>query len=536
MTAAGNFGAAKIVMPRELSLDEMKLMGEACAPNMSLECFVHGALCYCVSGRCYWSSYLGGKSGLRGRCVQPCRRVYRKNQEDSAKSSSEMSGRFFSCQDLELGVLVKTLLKVPRLNSWKIEGRKKGPHYVFHTVTAYRILRDYPNDSKKRAMALELLEMALGRPGVKAFFLSQRPVKPMRPEQHTSSGLLAGKITFDQQGRPQLKPRMPLFAKDWLRIGIQDERWHATHPVRRNIPKRGTLTLSLPRHKTPPLGTPVYLVDRRETDLEKLLAEWQNKLLRHTQKEKETAAPALKLPQKAKFCQLPDLWVSHDQAVKACCKNNCRSGIWLSGEPGQIKPEDAAGFYYWLPPDIWPDTQEKFLKQLKELLRKGAKNFVCNAPWQISLFPEGTRGLNLIAGPFCNIANGLAIKSLADAGFSAAFASPELSGRDLLQLPSQSCLPLGLVIKGNFPVGISRFGLSGLEAGEVFSSPKGEQFWSREFNGTTWIFPAWPLDLSEKRRELQKAGYSFFAMLQEQTPRLSVKDRPGLFNWAGELA
>ncbi len=52
-------------------------MGEACPDGLDLECFIHGALCYCVSGRCYWSSYMGGKSGLRGRCVQPCRRVYR---------------------------------------------------------------------------------------------------------------------------------------------------------------------------------------------------------------------------------------------------------------------------------------------------------------------------------------------------------------------------------------------------------------------------------------------------------------------------
>ncbi|RPJ17425.1 MAG: U32 family peptidase, partial [Desulfobacteraceae bacterium] len=69
-------GINRVVVPRELSIDEIKALSDACPENLSLEVFVHGALCYGVSGRCYWSSYFGGKSGLRGRCVQPCRRVY----------------------------------------------------------------------------------------------------------------------------------------------------------------------------------------------------------------------------------------------------------------------------------------------------------------------------------------------------------------------------------------------------------------------------------------------------------------------------
>ncbi|MDP3285288.1 MAG: peptidase U32 family protein, partial [Desulfobacterales bacterium] len=63
-------GVNRVVIPRELSIDEIKALAAACPENLSLEVFVHGALCYGVSGRCYWSSYFGGKSGLRGRCVQ----------------------------------------------------------------------------------------------------------------------------------------------------------------------------------------------------------------------------------------------------------------------------------------------------------------------------------------------------------------------------------------------------------------------------------------------------------------------------------
>ena len=90
----------RVVLPRELNIDEIKQLAAVCPPGLGLEVFVHGALCYAVSGRCYWSSYMGGKSGLRGRCVQPCRRQY---------SQSNQKNRYFSCQDLSVDVLAKVL-------------------------------------------------------------------------------------------------------------------------------------------------------------------------------------------------------------------------------------------------------------------------------------------------------------------------------------------------------------------------------------------------------------------------------------------
>ena len=105
-------GINRVVIPRELSVDEIKTLAGACPDRLSLEVFVHGALCYGVSGRCYWSSYLGGKSGLRGRCVQPCRRLY---------TQEGVKGRLFSCVDLSLDVLSRVLLPLPEISAWKIE-------------------------------------------------------------------------------------------------------------------------------------------------------------------------------------------------------------------------------------------------------------------------------------------------------------------------------------------------------------------------------------------------------------------------------
>lgn len=558
LAEAARLGASRVILPRELSVDEVREMGENCPEGLELEIFVHGALCYCVSGRCYWSSYLGGKSGLRGRCVQPCRRVYdrqisprnrasrpdmtrsnrpdRPGQEKRRKEQPKtVPGRFFSCQDLELGLLSKTLLSIPKIASWKIEGRKKGPHYVFHAVTAYRLLRDNPDDAQVKKEAEDILRMALGRPGVRARFLPQRDAVPMAPHGQTSSGLLAGKVKIGQDGSCFIKPHLDLLRNDYLRIGTEDERWHSTMSVKRDVPHGGSLILSIPRHKTPKAGVPVFLIDRREAELEKILAEWRGRLEKIAPRptrdtDFEPAMPRAAKPQPRK-----------DMLVMASLPKGRFSGflaaIWLSPRSAELSPTLAPRLCWWLPPVIWPEEEEFFAKAIWRLLRSGARYFVCNAPWQTAFFDRAKAGdFELTAGPFCNIANALAILELEKLGFSAAFASPELAAADLLALPKQSPLPLGLVISGYWPVGLSRFGLSGINANEVFFSPKGEPFWSRRYGQNVWIYPGWPLDLQAKRKELLAAGYSFFAVLEENPPQeVPARERDGLFNWDGAL-
>ena len=568
-------GADRVVLPRELSIDEIRLMGEACPDGLDLECFIHGALCYCVSGRCYWSSYMGGKSGLRGRCVQPCRRVYRQggaaaqamlrqSEQQAAREEARQKGhplrerhnerperqrsagkgregRFFSCLDLSLDVLAKTLLHIPHLVSWKIEGRKKGPHYVYHVVTAYRMLRDNPGDAHARRDAEEILEMALGRPATRARFLPQKDnTIPTSPSGQTSSGLLAGKVRIEQDGRVTLKPHFELLPQDYLRVGVEDERWHATLPVTRRIPKAGTLLLRLPKHKTPRAGTPVFLIDRREPELMQLLRAWQNRLQSMPVRESRAVESAPRLPQPVRPAPRPDVVVraSLPQGRETRGSRQQHMGLWLSPRTADISRTVAPRISWWLPPVIWPEEEEGICRRLRQLCREGARHFVCNAPWQKDLFPADLPGdsLDLVAGPFCNTANAVALGQLARMGFAAAYVSPELPREDFLALPRQSPLPLGVVLSGFWPVGISRFGLLGIKPNEPFMSPKGEVFWARTYGGNVWIYPGWPLDLSSRRQELQTAGYSFFARLEEHVPpTLPEARRQSLFNWEGAL-
>lgn len=540
LRTAKNLGASRVIIPRELSVDEMKIMGENCPEGLELECFVHGALCYCVSGRCYWSSYMGGKSGLRGRCVQPCRRKYNITHKKGAAANTQ--ARYFACQDLELAPVFRALLQVPHLASWKIEGRKKGPHYVFHTVTAYKILRDNAEDTQKRKMALEILEFALGRPGVRARFLPQKLSQPMAPHGQTSSGLLAGKISFSQNGECVLKPHFPLQNRDLLRIGVEDEAWHHIQPVTRSIPKAGIMQLKLPKHKTPKAGTPVYLIDRRDSDLGKLLEKWQKKLDKIPESHISDIEEKLRFPKIAKKnLAIPDMAVVEQlkngkSPLIPQLSRRQATGIWLGRKCLQISRTLYKNIYFWLPPALWPDTYLSSQTLISQLMRNGARNFVCNAPWQRGIFPEKLpENCQLLAGPFCNIANSLAIHELAELGFQGCIISAELSREDILKLPEASPLPLGIVLGGYYPVGLSRFGLIGMESGDIVASPKKEEFWTRTRANLTWVFPLWSLNLSGKKQELEKAGYKFFIWLEETPPEKTVPSRPGLFNWDGQL-
>lgn len=568
---AKRLGASRVILPRELSIDEIRALGDACPEGLDLELFVQGALCYCVSGRCYWSSYMGGKSGLRGRCVQPCRRVYsqvaqqggrhgkdvrrkpepRKGQRGPAPAEARpaqprpagKSGRFFSCRDLELGPLVKTLLDVPHLASWKIEGRKKGPHYVYHTVTAYRLLRDHPGDAAARKTAQDILAHALGRPGGKARFLPQSPEEAASPESQTSSGLLAGKIRIAPDGGCEIKPHLELLPGDYLRVGVEDERWHATQSVTRRVPKAGTLRLRLARHATPKAGTPVFLIDRREPELQRLLGEWRKRLdSREKESSGEAAPPAggPHLPKPVRPRPRPDMLLTSGLTQGRAEGARGRRGIaalWLSPRTAELSRTLTVRTSWWLPPVVWPEEEAALGRLIDRLWRQGARHFVCNAPWQRALFPVALpEDADLLAGPFCNIANAAALAVLARQGFGGAFVSPELSREDMLTLPAQSPLPLGAVLTGFWPVGLSRFGQMAIKPNEPFMSPKGEVFWTRRYGGTLWIYPAWPLDLSGERRELSEAGYSFFAHMEETPPRgLPELRREGLFNWNGQL-
>ncbi len=127
-------GFCRAVLARELTLDEIRAVRRA-APSIELECFVHGALCVCYSGQCYLSLALGGRSGNRGQCAQPCRKPYR--LEDAHGRVVHDRSHLLSLHDLNFSEDLPTLLDAG-ITSFKIEGRLKDRAYVANTVAHYR--------------------------------------------------------------------------------------------------------------------------------------------------------------------------------------------------------------------------------------------------------------------------------------------------------------------------------------------------------------------------------------------------------------
>lgn len=523
-TCAAIKGIDRVVIPRELNIDEIKIMAAACPDTLALEAFIHGALCYGVSGRCYWSSYFGGKSGLRGRCVQPCRRLY---------SQNDSRGRHFACQDLSLDVLVKVLKEVPQVRTWKIEGRKKGPHYVYYTVKAYQMLRDQFSDARTKRAALKLLEMALGRSGTHYNFLPQRPQNPVNADRQTGSGFLVGR-TKGPRDKIFLSPREELLPGDTLRIGYEDEKWHTVYRVKKYVPKNGKLYLNLSAKKTPARGASVFLTDRREKMLAGLIADLESELGK---------IPTTGVEEQPFFLKKLRAAKTRSQLINLDVFRNFRSagsgaaqGFWLSENTlNTLKKGVLKGAWCWLPPVIWPQNEELISDQISVVRRKGCRHFMLNAPWQMAFF-SSKDDLTLWAGPFCNAANPLAVKTLADMGFSGVIVSPELGREGYHALPGKSPLPLGVVVSGNWPLCVSRIISSDLKTGVAFTSPRGEQAWVAKYDPDFWVFPNWELDLKSEVKGLERAGYKMVVNLVEPIPRgVKMKKRPGNWNWRIDL-
>ncbi len=129
-------GVVRVVPARELSLAEIRMISQH--TNLEIECFVHGALCYCYSGQCLLSSMIGGRSGNRGQCAQPCRLPWTINRnKGSVKNTGEKSKDYLSLKDLCTVDLIPELIE-SGITSFKIEGRMKQATYVETVVRMYR--------------------------------------------------------------------------------------------------------------------------------------------------------------------------------------------------------------------------------------------------------------------------------------------------------------------------------------------------------------------------------------------------------------
>ncbi len=178
----------RVVLPREVNIEEIRKTHERLQEdniNMDIEVFGHGALCYCVSGKCYMSSYNSGRSGNRGACAQPCRREYRLKY----RGYNIGNGYLLSTHDLATYNNLQAISDAG-VKSLKLEGRMKSGDYIGTITNSYRNLIDgNVGDYKKD------LHLVFNRHFTNGYMMGDKPGEVMGRGHSGHEGLYIGDIT-----------------------------------------------------------------------------------------------------------------------------------------------------------------------------------------------------------------------------------------------------------------------------------------------------------------------------------------------------
>ena len=190
-----SMGVNRVVLPRELTLDEIRIIGEN--TSVQLEVFVHGALCVCYSGQCLMSSFIGGRSGNRGLCAQPCRLPWSLSKDGKVYGNSSY---LISPRDL-MTIELLPRLKNAGISSLKIEGRMKSPEYVAIITSIYRKYLDLLENLGESRYTVEkadkeILMQAFNRGGFTRGYLegSRNFSKLVYPKHPKNQGVFIGKV------------------------------------------------------------------------------------------------------------------------------------------------------------------------------------------------------------------------------------------------------------------------------------------------------------------------------------------------------
>lgn len=216
---AKQFGADRVVVARENTLDEIKAMKQVV--DIDLEVFVHGALCVCYSGQCLMSSMIGARSGNRGACAQTCRLPYELVDLSTGKTLDSNVGDFLlSPRDLktidEVGQLIET-----GVTSFKIEGRLKKPEYVATVVKAYREAIDQYLETRRVKISKQThadMEQIFSRGFTKGFLFGDKGQTWMSADRPNHKGIMIGEVVNVKGKRITINLKSPLEVGDGLRF------------------------------------------------------------------------------------------------------------------------------------------------------------------------------------------------------------------------------------------------------------------------------------------------------------------------------
>ena len=219
-------GFSRVVLSREMSLAEIRAI---CAESRAeIEVFAHGALCVCYSGQCLMSSMIGGRSGNRGRCAQPCRLPYELVDENGEDAAGGTAGKYLlSPRDLKTVDVLPELIAAG-VASLKLEGRMKRPEYVAVATAAYRGAIDRALSGETDEMAARETDRRLAQIFNRDFttaYLLKNPGKELMSDRRPNNrGLLVGRVvSYDAAAR-----RVRVKLAEGISVGDQADVWVKT--------------------------------------------------------------------------------------------------------------------------------------------------------------------------------------------------------------------------------------------------------------------------------------------------------------------
>jgi putative protease len=253
----------RIVLARELSLDDIKEIKRN--TGLKVETFVHGALCFCYSGQCLMSSFIGARSGNRGQCAQPCRLPYTIVDKEARPLTRKL--HFLSPRDLNMIEYLPRLIEAG-IDSFKIEGRLKRPEYVAQVTALYRKAVDSflenPEKFKIEFEDKKRLAQIFNRDFTTGYYFKNPGSELMSIDCPRNKGIFLGKVT----GFNPKSGMTQILLEDTLRVGDGVDfrgddsfgytvtRFFANNKEAKEA-GAGTL-IEIKTKKSLPKGTPVY--------------------------------------------------------------------------------------------------------------------------------------------------------------------------------------------------------------------------------------------------------------------------------------
>ncbi len=426
---AKKLGFSRVVLSREVSFEEIKYI--AANSDIELEAFIHGALCMSMSGCCYLSSVLGGRSGNRGLCAQPCRLDFKYKDKDHVLSLKDMSHVKYLKELAEAGVC-----------SFKIEGRMKRPEYVAAAVGACRaVLEDKEPD-------MESLRAVFSRQGfTDGYFTGKRTPDMFGYRSHedvTAADKVLKDLALLYKDEPKIVPvKMSLFISEnkntVLKASDGINEVFAEGKICEKAQKAPTNKEMAERYLSKTGGTAFYLSELDFTaEGEPIIPAGELNELRRNALAKLSEIRGKITPHKTEQITLPDiekhiakeqnLRIRAEKFQQVCFENNAEAIILPIAEI-EKHPEciEKAGekLIGELPVFVFALDEEKLKARLTELKKIGLKKVICENICTFGIAKE--LGFEIHGGHGLNILNSLALSEYEKLGVKDTVLSFELT-------------------------------------------------------------------------------------------------------------